>query len=90
VSFSHVGTKASDAYIGDQMIHAITSTNGSTWRSTTTRWKRNQSPDSVRVGRKAAIVSFTEPDRRGKFWVYFYDLVGATNYVSNFELQLRG
>ena len=90
VTFSHVGTKASDAYIGDQLIHAIASTNGSTWRSATTRWKRDQSPDSVQRGRKAAIVSFSKPDRHGRFWVYFYDLVGATNHVSNFELQLHG
>jgi hypothetical protein len=89
VTFSHVGTKASDAYIGDQLIHAITSADGSAWKSTITPWKRDQSPDSVRVGRKAAIVSFTKPDRRGRFWVYFYDLVGATNHASNFELQFE-
>lgn len=89
VTFSHVGTKQSDAYIGDQVIHAITSTNGFAWKSTITPWRRDQSPDSLRIGRKAAIVSFTKPDRHGRFWVYFYDLVSATNHVSNFELQLR-
>jgi hypothetical protein len=87
VTFSHVGTKSSDAYIGDQWIHAVSSTNGVTWRASTTRWKRDQSPDSVKKDRKAAIVSFTKPDTRGRFWVYFYDLTGATNHISNFELQ---
>jgi hypothetical protein len=87
VTFSHVGTLASDHYIGDQWIHAITSTNGATWRSSRTPWKRDQSPDSIGKGRKAAIVSFTKPDKRGRFWVYFYDLTGATDHISNFELQ---
>jgi hypothetical protein len=88
VAFSHVGTKASDSYIGDQLIHAVTSTDGSTWKSTVTPWRHNQSPDSV--NRKAAIGSFTKPDRKGRFWIYFFDLAGATrnhDYVNNFELQ---
>jgi hypothetical protein len=88
ITFSHVGTKASDSYIGDQMIHAVSSRNGSTWKSTVTPWKHNQSPDSVQ--RKAAIGSFTKPDRNGRFWIYFFDLRGPTrqhDYVNNFELQ---
>ena len=88
VAFSHVGTKASDNYIGDQKIHAITSRDGSTWRSTVTPWSHNRGADSVE--RKAAIQSFTTPDRNGRFWVYFYDLAGAPrklDYANNFELQ---
>jgi hypothetical protein len=88
VTFSHVSTKASDNYIGDQRIHAVTSQNGSTWRSTVTPWRHNQSADSV--NRKASITSFTKPDQYGRFWVFFYDLAGAPrrlDYVNNFELQ---
>jgi hypothetical protein len=85
--FSAVSTKDNDGYIGDEYVHVVASPDGVRWASASTPWKRAQD----RPLRKAVILGITSPDNRGRFWVSFYALAGASapsGRTTIFELQL--
>lgn len=84
---SGISLKTDDAYIGDEYVHVVASPNGVRWASARTPWKRAQD----RPLRKALMMGITSPDKRGRFWVSFFNLAGASEAstrTANFELQL--
>jgi hypothetical protein len=85
--FSTISLKESDGYLGDEYVHVVASPDGVRWTSARTPWKRAQDNPP----RKAVIIGITSPDKRGRFWVSFYDLAGASDAstrTASFELQL--
>jgi hypothetical protein len=84
--FSAAFPKGQDGYLGDPYIHVISSSDGRTWSSTRTPWRIAESPPL-----KGLIYGITGPDNRGRFWVNFYGLAGASSKsgrTASFELQL--
>jgi hypothetical protein len=85
--FSTVSTRENDGYIGDNYIHAVTSAGGVKWSTAQTPWMR--APDQPH--QKATILGITAPDKKGRFFVSFYALAGASaasGETTSVELQL--
>jgi hypothetical protein len=71
-------------YIGDQRYHVLSSDGAKSWRETTTPLMRAQDD----ANSNSVILGITPPDSRGRFWVDFWNLVGADYRTSNIEFQL--